>query len=677
MEYYNKLVCVTFEDLISDHIMKEGTLKSLLSRGRIQYARRGRGEGSPALIVYNSLPEKYRKVFENIYGNPEEEIKKAMMKDKVTLDGSARSWYEGFEYDLNGRQTRLEERLIEEYTLNASVLNELIRMMGERKALRAALGKGMGEVWSTILATSEELRATYPHTLPKNLARLKDKLNAYKKEGYGALISGKIGNQNTLKITEDAGRMLVALKRSKVPVYTDRQLFDKYNEVAPTYGWKVLRSLSGLKAWLNSAAIEPLWYDAVFGEQASRVRFDRRHHTKLPEQRDSLWYGDGTKLNLYYRGDDGKVYTTSAYEVIDAYSEVMLGYYISDNEDYISQYHAYRMAIQNSGHKPYEIVTDNQGGHKKNDSLGFFSKICHIHRPTSPYNGRSKTIENLFYRFQHNVLHKHFNFTGQNITTVKTSSRPNMEFIEANKGMLPTYNELLDIYAEARREWNEMPHPMTGIPRNEMYKQSVNEGTQKVTIYDMVDMFWYTTKNPVLFTASGIEITVNKQKHVYEVFSSPGIPDLEWRRTHTYEKFYVQYDPYDMTSIRLLTTDKRFARTAQPSIVIARCQQEQTSKDKLFIRSMQDAIIGERIERQVAARSIEKEYGMAPEQNGLVSPKLKGIPKEAQKQIERRLMKYSKKPEEYQTGKYEKAISQKDWTDQDVHIDIRKTASKL
>mgnify|MGYP000402835731 FL=1 len=104
-------------------------------------------------------------------------------------------------------------------------------------------------------------------------------------------------------------------------------------------------------------------------------RYDRKHRTILPGRRDSLWYGDGTKLNLYYRDENGNKCTTSVYEVVDAYSEVLLGYYISDNEDYIAQYHAFRMAIQTSRHKPYEIVCDNQGGHKKNAALGLFSKI--------------------------------------------------------------------------------------------------------------------------------------------------------------------------------------------------------------------------------------------------------------------------------------------------------------
>ena len=45
---------------------------------------------------------------------------------------------------------------------------------------------------------------------------------------------------------------------------------------------------------------------------------------------------------------------------------------------------------------------------------------------------------------------------------------------------------------------------------------------------------------------------IRDRKYPYEVFSAPGEPDLEWRRRNTYKKFYVQYDPYDMSSVRLL-----------------------------------------------------------------------------------------------------------------------------
>ena len=682
MEYYKKILCVSYEELTggNDPVIKPGTFKSLRHRKNVSMAQRGGGEGTQALIVYASLPDKYKARFEAKYGDPAECLKTEQMKKQLVIDTEARDWYELFEYDLNGVQTHLDERLIDEYTLNASVLNVLINEQNDRVALSKALNNKRGDLWEILLATCEHLRGLHGHTLPANPARLRGKIADYKRDGYAALISGKIGNRNTTKITEDAGRQIIALKRSRVPVLTDAQIFEEFNRIAERKGWKPLKSERSLRQWLNSPEVQPLWFDAVHGERAAHQRFDRKHRTILPTLRDSLWYGDGTKLNLYYRDEEGKMRTINVYEVVDAATEVLLGYYIGDNEDYIAQYHSYRMAVQTSGHKPYEIVYDNQGGHKKNASQGLFSKICRIHRPTAPYNGESKTIENLFYRFQSQVLHKHWNFTGQNITTKKDNSRPNLEFIEANVHQLPTLDELKNQYAAARKEWNEMPHPATGRPRIDMYNESVNPETQEVGVHDFIDMFWFITDKPSTFGTRGIEITIRKQKYAYEVYSEPGTPDMEWRRQNTYKQFYVQYDPYEMTSVRLLYKDKagnmRFARVAEPPMVIHRAQQEQTAEEKRFIRQMQEATTTERVERQVAGREIEYDHGVAPEQHGLDTPNLKGLTKEAQRQIDKRVRRYSGKPEEYQLGRVTKAISLTtfDQLEQEEQRDYKKIA---
>ena len=65
----NATVCVTYGELIPD-IINENTLASLIQRGRVDMVRRGGGKGTPALIVYASLPEKYRKLYEAKYGDP-------------------------------------------------------------------------------------------------------------------------------------------------------------------------------------------------------------------------------------------------------------------------------------------------------------------------------------------------------------------------------------------------------------------------------------------------------------------------------------------------------------------------------------------------------------------------------------------------------------------------------
>lgn len=671
MEYYNKILCVTFAELTGgrDPVMKANTLKCNVQRCNIAYARRGGGEGTQALYVWSSIPEKYRRRFVATYGDPEEKMREAMTKASIKIDAKAREYYEAYTYmDKDGQERHLTEKMIEEYTINASVLGELEKMAARRQAIRSSLNAPMSGAWDLILDSSERMRESYGHTLPGTLARLKTRLKAWKADGYQSVVSGKLGNSSALKITGDFLKLIVALKRSKVPVYTDAQLFEKANEIAEERGWKPIRSLSGMKKWLNSPAVEPLWYDAVYGEQAARQRYGRKHKTALPTRRDTLWYGDGTKLNLYNRDEQGKVRTTQVYEVIDAMSEVLLGYCISDTEDYEAQYHAYRMAIQKSGHKPYEIVYDNQGGHKKLDSDGFIGKICRVHRPTQPYNGESKTIESVFGRFQAQVLHKDWRFTGQNVTAKKASSRPNVEFIEANKDSLYTLEELKDAYAAARKEWNEGVHPATGERRIDMYEKSVNEETQEVTLHDMVDMFWVFTKRMATFTDQGLQVTVKGEKRQYEVCSSPGVPDHEWRRKHTYERFIVAYDPYDFASIRLYTkgTDGslRFERTAEPYILIHRAlQDQQGTDDAKFIRQEQEANLQDRIERTVAGRTIAAEHGTDAEQQGLHSPKLKGTTAAVQRQIDHRMERYSQPPEQYQLGRHTKSLSLDDWLD--------------
>lgn len=671
MEYYNKILCVTFAELTGgrDPVMKANTLKCNVQRCNIACARRGGGEGTQALYVWSSIPEKYRRRFVATYGDPEEKMREAMTKASIKIDAKAREYYEAYTYmDKDGQERHLTEKMIEEYTINASVLGELEKMAARRQAIRSSLNAPMSGAWDLILDSSERMRESYGHTLPGTLARLKTRLKAWKADGYQSVVSGKLGNSSALKITGEFLKLIVALKRSKVPVYTDAQLFEKANEIAEERGWKPIRSLSGMKKWLNSPAVEPLWYDAVHGEQAARQRYGRKHKTALPTRRDTLWYGDGTKLNLYYRDEQGKVRTTQVYEVIDAMSEVLLGYCISDTEDYEAQYHAYRMAIQKSGHKPYEIVYDNQGGHKKLDSDGFIGKICRVHRPTQPYNGESKTIESVFGRFQAQVLHKDWRFTGQNVTAKKASSRPNVEFIEANKDSLYTMEELKDAYAAARKEWNEGVHPATGERRIDMYEKSVNEETQEVTLHDMVDMFWVFTKRMATFTDQGLQVTIKGEKRQYEVCSSPGVPDHEWRRKHTYERFIVAYDPYDFASIRLYTkgTDGslRFERTAEPYILIHRAlQDQQGTDDAKFIRQEQEANLQDRIERTVAGRTIAAEHGTDAEQQGLHSPKLKGTTAAVQRQIDHRMERYSQPPEQYQLGRHTKSLSLDDWLD--------------
>lgn len=635
MEYYNKMICVTVDELTEEYngqrVMGTSNYKRLCASKRLFVARKAGGFGVYALIMYSSLPDRFRARFEAIHGNPEQILEQQKMEKKVLkIDKDARDFY--MSHILPNGKTLVDTR-VEEYTINASVLGLVLTALNERMAKVQALGGGIPkDLWHKALDLSESYRKDYNHTLPNTLRGFRDKMNAYKRNSYVALISGKDGNENTLKITDEAGDQIIALKRSKVPVYTNSQLFAKYNEIAKDKGWKPLKSISSLVSFLERPEVKRRWYDAVHGELAAHQKYTRKHKTALPSFRDSLWYADGTKLNLFYKDYDenGKlqVRTTQVYEVMDAFSETFLGYFISDRENFNAQYNAFRMAIQTAGHRPFEIVVDNQGGHKKDEAKDLFEHICHVFRFTAPYSGQSKTIESAFGRFQAEILHQDWRFTGQNITTKKVISRPNMEFIEANKENLYTLEELKIAYAKAREAWNNAKHPATGIARMEMYQNSVNPETTEVDQLDMIEMFWLTTPKPSTFTASGITIEINKKKYTYEVLGTDKMPDLEFRKKHTFRQFYVMYDPCDMTQVRLYTKETngmRYIATAEPYVKVHRNLQEQKPGEMTFIRQMDIRNKQERVNLQLEAAELEMAHGVAPEQFGLNRPKMRGI----------------------------------------------------
>lgn len=698
MEIYRNKVCVTFEELTSDRdgepVMSKNTLNGILRNDKSLRLSSGGGLGRYVRIDFYRLRDIYRERYIAKYGDPAEKIKEMRLREQLNLeiDHAARAFYEDFRYNKRGEEVGLTDTLIERYTVNASVLNRLISVLDDRAMYRRACNGPSSSLTETAGELYELLREAYGHTLPANTDRLRRVICTYRREGYMSLISGKIGNDNTTVITEDAGRYIVALKRSSDPVYTDRQIFEKYNCECGRKGWKPLKSLKSLSGYLKSPNIEPLWYDAVHGELAAHQRYGRKNKTEMPSMRDSLWYGDGTKLNLYYRawveGKGWEARTMQVYEVMDAYSEVLLGYHISENEDYEAQYHAYRMAIQVSGHKPYELVHDNQGGHKK---IGAFLDrlVSRVHRPTAPYSGQSKTIESVFGRFQAQVLHKDWRFTGQNITAKKASSRANLERIRANADKLYTLEELKEAYSKARKEWNEGVHHATGESRLSMYEGSINPETQEVTVADMVDMFWLTTEKPSTYTDNGLNITIKRKNYRYEVYDETGMPDHEFLRNNRGRRFYTKYDPYDPCSVRLYTMDAdggmRFVRIARPYFVIHRNIQEQTEGERAFISANIRANEADRIRRQIEGRVIEREHGTSMEQQGLRRPKMAGLSgaekaeREIEREVRRRTRKYAADPEQLSPGRITKAISNMvfDPTDGGIRLDERKVAGKL
>lgn len=471
------------------------------------------------------------------------------------------------------------------------------------------------------------------------------------------LVNGNAGNQSARKVGPKEGRLLLKLKRSKFPVYTDMQIFEEFNRIAEERNERAVREEDKLKPiaspqtvinYLYKTSIKLWWYGVVHGEIAFKNEFMPQFDTKLPDMPNTLWYGDGTKLNLYYKDYDKKqkrmvARTIDVYEVMDACTEVFLGYSFGA-ENFLTQYDAYRMALETWKVKPYEIVTDNQGGHKKPEAQYFFKRICHLHKTTMPHNGQSKTIESAFGRFQMQVMHKLYNYTGQNITATKESSHANVDLIMKNIAQLPTLEEMKEQYLACRQEWNEMLHPTseTGMTRMEMYTTLSSPNAEPLDDFGVQELFMLLSKDSVKYNKHGFIFERNKQEYRYMVYGEDGLVDMNFHMRNIGNSFRYRYDPKDMTAVELWEVGAKgtlkYAATATSKVVIHRATADRTEEEssRLFsqIHANKRALVG----HYIACEELLLEECMSEAYTKLVMPIPPG---ESQKSMERQREEYA------------------------------------
>ena len=232
MRVSGNIILITFKELTrsdnGDAVMTRNNYLQLSRRGRINVTERGGGLGKEAEVEWSSLPDRFKAKYVAKYGDPEVALMR--QNSMISYDENARLFYATYELPDG---SLLKEDKQQEYLVNASVLNKLLEMEATQKRNRAQRGNRTPVAWEGIIEHCEQLRDAYGHTLPKNAARLRDKMREYSREGYGCLVSKKIGNTNTTKITDDVAEWLLAQKNSVNPIYSIGQIFNLYNEVAP------------------------------------------------------------------------------------------------------------------------------------------------------------------------------------------------------------------------------------------------------------------------------------------------------------------------------------------------------------------------------------------------------------------------------------------------------------
>lgn len=377
------------------------------------------------------------------------------------------------------------------------------------------------------------------------------------------VVSKRFGNSNARKIGEAQAAWLVAMYAQPTKPDTAKVAL-RYNAEAKDRGWPALTE-SAIRIHLMRPDVRPLWYVGRHGTAAWKSQYEHVMKLAAPTFRDAMWCSDGTKLNYFYQGPGGMVASMQVYVVMDVYSEAIIGHAVDRTEGFKMQSNAFKAALKLSGHKPMQLLYDGQSGHKKAEQQEFFNRAVRLHFKAEPYNAKSKPVESLIGRMQREVMRERWFFTGANITAKKLDSRPNMEFIEQHRDMLPTLEQVLVYVEQDIAAWNNRPHPKTGKARMAMYEDSVTQA-KPIGFLDMVDLFWHTTQRAVTYTNQGIRLEVGNHRFHYEVMRD-GMPCADFLRLWTNARFRIKYDIEQLDQVLLYREDEsgelRFVATAE------------------------------------------------------------------------------------------------------------------
>ena len=239
MEYYGKILCISYNDLTYDDrpvmvngkadysrsrtlkgvhpstlseeeltpILSVPNYKKLAAKKEINVVRPGKGLGSYALVEIATMPLRFQERIKLKYGDMKEDIIRNWLGSHYHIDAKAREFYTRFRFD-NG--DALPPEHIQEYTVNASVIEAVMRAMEDATFMRKAMKAGPVN-WGELAGAISYYQAEFGHTLPVSSNRFKKRVNDFKTNGYESLISRKFMNQNRRKVTYDIERLLLSI----------------------------------------------------------------------------------------------------------------------------------------------------------------------------------------------------------------------------------------------------------------------------------------------------------------------------------------------------------------------------------------------------------------------------------------------------------------------------------
>lgn len=562
-EYYDNKLGVKISFLISDvdgnkerHPMSIGVItydalvKRLRRKSSCETRLRRASLNMEALILFSSLSRDWKDALTTRFGSPKKEVKKSWFAQHYETDRAAYEFYVAHRYGKD-KERKLDLKLVEEYTYNASVLNTVLEMRTSRKAYARALGVVSLDMWQSLSNDVNAFREV-PHTLPATKDGLRRKTNTYAKGGYLSLVSGRLQNSNAKKVYKKEQMALLDELIYKHTNLDSEMIATIYNAVSEKMDWKPItpQTVSNRKKKKNLVS-----HAARHGVKSLKNNLLMQVKRRPPNVPMLYWTLDGWDVELMYQETvvDKKGNRKTTYHnrlnivlVLDAFNKYPIGYAIGTHETPELIKKALQNAMRHTKellgdfHMPHQLQSDN---YSMSSLRSFYQSMAPIFIPAAVGNAKAKVVERYFKHINEKYFKMYDNWSGHNVSS-GSKNQPNSEYLQKIKKRFPDQRGCIAqiesvIRAERAKKQHEYLTKWTDI--KEEHRHLISLESYLLTLGS-------NTGHTNRLTGEGVKMTIEGEKYWYDSF------DINFRH-QAHQDWVVNYDTNDLSQVLAVSPD--------------------------------------------------------------------------------------------------------------------------
>ncbi|MFV0311492.1 MAG: hypothetical protein ACK5KN_07575 [Dysgonomonas sp.] len=510
-EYHNNKLGVQGRFLVSGRDAHPDSLQLISDAGlRMRFMRntttclRQGCTNTPMLVQFDTIPLNWQKAVIRVWGDPPKMIRPTIFERYFERDTAAFDFYT-LEYRFEDGST-IDNKYIDEYVLNASVLNTAKKIYDARYKIRKEYNIEVGSIWAVILTEIKRFKVLSGHTLPsENDKYLRRKYNRYMKEGYASLISGKHKNNNARKVDDTTEQLLNNMFAGQEYKPNPADITGQYNgfldgsvevintETGEYYDPKDYKPLKEstirnyLMRWSNKIAT----YTKRSGDRQSLMSLFRPYHSlehpelagsiiSIDDRQPPFEYAKNTRM-WFYNGIDlgSEAFTTWVY------GKTKEGIITDFYRQMVRNYHAWGLPL------PAEMECEmNLNAGFRDTFLKEGSMFQYIHIEAN--NARGKRIEPYYRPLRYKLEKKREGWLARPFAL----SEPNQAGAGPKK-IIP-YDVIVEGCLRDIETWNNMEHSrIKGMSRWDVFMSMQNPNVRPTNYHGILPYLGYRTKSSV------------------------------------------------------------------------------------------------------------------------------------------------------------------------------------